>query len=202
MGTAFFDPRTGALAPWRPVRPPAAGIETAGRGPRAAALAVSLAEALSFLGLRPEPGGEIRVGGEAPGAAAAWLRLEGDVEGVSAPALDARGFSPEDFRYLCLKTHYRRRMDFSWEALGAARAERARLLDAARGLSGVTQEPSARALSGYLQRVREALSRDLDLPEALACVWDALRPGALSPGSRAALLRASGALLTIPNSRP
>jgi len=56
-------------------------------------------------------------------------------------------------------------------------------------LAGVSLEPSARGRAGYLHRFRAALSKDLDLPEALACVWDALRPGALSPGSRAALLR-------------
>jgi hypothetical protein len=55
----------------------------------------------------------------------------------------------------------------------------------------VTLEVSSRGVTGYQHRFRETLSRDFDFPEALSCVWDGLRPGALSPGSRAAYLRAT-----------
>jgi cysteinyl-tRNA synthetase len=153
-------------------------------------LSAALTDALLFMGLKAAPGLEIRVGGKDPGPVAAWLKpapLEG--EAPAEAALADRGFSPEHFRFLCLKTHYRRPLAFSWEALAAARAEYSELRTFAQALSEVALDPSPHGRVGYLHRFREALSKDLDLPAAVGCVWDGLRPGALSPGSRAALVR-------------
>ena len=190
MGLSFYDPRAGVLREFRAAAPPGVGLDAAGRSPRERILSASLADALLFLGLEAGQGLEIRVGGKDPGPGAAWLRaapLEGGAPGEEA--LAARGFSTEHFRFLCAKTHYRRPLSFSWATLAAARAELSELRACARALSGVSLDPSARGRVGYLRRFREALSKDLDLPAALGCVWDGLRPGALSPGSKAALLR-------------
>lgn len=193
MGAAFFDPRAGERREFRPAAPPDVGFRAAAAGPRERAVAEALSDALVFLGLRPRPGGEIVVGAEDPGPGAAWLRVAPLTGAPDAAGLAARGFAPADFRFFCARTHYRAPLAFTWEGLAAARDERARLAAAARGLAGVTLEPSPRALAGYRHRFQQALARDLDLPEAVACVWDGLRPGALSPGSRAAFLR-----LTLP----
>jgi hypothetical protein len=190
MGLSFFDPRTGAAREFRPAAAPKVGVEAAGRGPRELVLAAALGDVLRFVGLEPVAGTEIRVGGEAPAPEAVWLAAPPLAGTAPAPVeLASRGFSADDVRFLCLRTHYRRPLAFSWEALAAARDERRALAEAARSLAGTSQEPSPRARAAYLLRFRDSLSRDLDLPGALDCVWDALRPGALSPGSRAALLR-------------
>lgn len=177
----------GSLAAWAPASPPKVFLvaESKGAGPlsaaRVRAAGAAVRGALTFLGFEPA--------GSAAGGC--------DLRIVVAPAspdeedFSGRGFSPEDFHYFCLKTHPRQPLLFSWEALAAARAELGALRASARSLSGVTLEPSSRGVTGYQHRFREALSRDFDFPEALACVWDGLRPGALSPGSRAALLRAA-----------
>jgi hypothetical protein len=190
VGLSLYDPRIGALREFRAAAPPAVGVDAAGRLPRERILSESLHDALLFLGLNPGPGLEIRVGGLDPGPAAAWLKAAAlDGEAPVEAALAARGFTPEHFRFWCVKTHYRRPLAFSWEALAAARSELADLRASARALSEVSLDPSPRGRVGYLHRFRESLSKDLDLPEALSCVWDGLRPGALSPGSKAALLR-------------
>jgi hypothetical protein len=192
VGLSFFDPRRGALSEFHPASPPRVGIEARPGNPREDAVHSALTPVLAFLGLTTEPGLELRVGGDDPGPGRVWLKaapLSGDAASGSPDERIARGFSPEDFAYLCLKTHYRTPLVCSWEALGSARSERAELLRVARALGGVSLEPSASARAGYLHRFREALSRDLDLPGALDCAWDALRPGALSQGSKASLLR-------------
>jgi cysteinyl-tRNA synthetase len=113
--------------------------------------------------------------------------------------LEKRGFAREDFAQLCLSVHYRRPLDFSWARLAEARAERGELLAAGRAAAEVSLAPHPAALSGYLLRFRSELARDLDLPGALACVRDGLRPGALSPGSRAALVRETFPALGLPS---
>lgn len=160
-------------------------METKGAGPlsaaRVLAAGAAVRGALTFLGFEPADSS----------AKSCDLRV------VVAPATPdegdfaSRGFSPEDFHYFCLKTHPCKPLLFSWEGLAAARAELGDLRASARSLAGVTLEPSSRGVTGYQHRFREALSRDFDFPEALSCVWDGLRPGALSPGSKAAFLRAA-----------
>ena len=190
MGLTLFDPRTGAPAEFKPAVQPYVGLELGFDGARERSLHLSLSRALVFLGLTPRPGTEIRVGGRDPGAATVWLAV-GAMQGAipDAAALAGRGFTPDDLGFLCLKTHYRRPLPFTWEALAAARGELRELRACAAAHADISLEPSARARAGYLHRFRDALSKDLDFPEAVNCVWDAVRPGALSPGSRAALLR-------------
>lgn len=199
MGLTFFDSRRGECRDFLPAAAPAVGV-AAGDGLRERAVAESLGDVLVFLGLRPGPGREILVGGEdsEPGAFRLAVAPLTGAEDLSQAALAAHGFSWTDFRFLCAQTHYRRALAFAWETLAAARAEREHLQAEARALSALTLEPSARALTGYLHRFRECAARDLDLPQALACVWDGLRPGALSPGSRAALLRRALPALGLP----
>lgn len=148
-------------------------------GPRERAVGVLVVSAAAFLGLRPERRDtgpvDLLVGGEGPGP-----RL------LVLPASPPPGADGEDWAFLALKTPHARPLP---DALAAAREERARLLGFARALAGESSAPSPRALAGYLHRFRDALAKDLDSAAALTCLWDGLRPGALSPGSRAAFLR-------------
>jgi hypothetical protein len=178
----------GSLAAWAPASPPkvlllveakkAGGLSAA----RAAAAAAAVRGTLAFLGFEAV---------DAPARTTADLRLLVAPASLETADFASQGFSLEDFHYFCLKTHPRKPLEFSWDGLAAARSELADLRASARSLAGVNLEPSSRGVTGYLHRFRETLSRDLDFPEALACVWDGLRPGALSPGSKAAFLRAT-----------
>lgn len=191
MGLTFFDERTAARAEFVPAAPPAVGVALGGDSPRERAVHSSLTRALFYLGFQPTKGSELRVGGPDRGSSRVWLQVA-PATGLQAPSdaeIKSRGFAPVDFHYLCLKTHYRKPLTFSWEALAAARGELADLRGIQRSLAAESSEPSPRGRAGYMIRFRDALARDLELPEALACLWDALRPGALSPGSRAALLK-------------
>ncbi|MFA6029706.1 MAG: cysteine--tRNA ligase [Elusimicrobiota bacterium] len=98
--------------------------------------------------------------------------------------LEGKGFDPLDYRYFCFGAHYRRQLEFSWEALEAAKTARRRLAERAKDLSAVPV-PSA-GLSAELELFRGRVADDLDMPGALAVLWDALRE--LPPGEQHALL--------------
>lgn len=170
----------GSLAAWAPASPPRAILLVRAPDPgplsaaRARAVSAAARGALAFLGYEPADSG---------GPADLTLTL--------GPSTGEDAAFSEELRYFCLKTHPRAPLSFSRQGLAAARGELLDLKASVRSLEGVSLEPSSRGVTGYLHRFREALSRDLDFPEALSCVWDGLRPGALSPGSRAALLRAA-----------
>jgi cysteinyl-tRNA synthetase len=103
--------------------------------------------------------------------------------------LEARGFDPLAFRYLCLTLHYRSRLNFTFRALKAAQ----------RGLSHLRRhvedpswrhEPEGRdpAEQAWQSRFQKAVTEDLGLPRALDAVWGMLGDRSLSPGQRARLL--------------
>lgn len=82
-----------------------------------------------------------------------------------------RGIDPLAFRFLCLQTHYRQKLQFSWAALESA----------AEGYRNLWQHvadlgPDAKiGCAEYEQRFREAINDDLNAPQALAVLHELLK---------------------------
>ena len=91
---------------------------------------------------------------------------------VTLADLPAKGFSPLDYRYHCFTAHYRKQLDFTWESLEASKTSRRRLADAAHAVAGAAPEAGC---TEALEKFKEALCDDLNMPAALAVVWDALK---------------------------
>lgn len=81
--------------------------------------------------------------------------------------LIAKGYDPLAFRYFCLQAHYRSKLNFTFEALDAAQTALRRLRAAARGWDAPEKESAA-----YVERFREAVNDDLNLPRAMAVLWE------------------------------
>src|SRR5213594_2567437 len=81
------------------------------------------------------------------------------------------GIDPLAFRYQCLLTHYRTRMHFSLGALRQAAEALDHLRQRVRHWSQLADgELADRRHERWLERFREALADDLNLPKALACL--------------------------------
>ncbi len=111
---------------------------------------------------------------------------------VTVKHLQDRGFDPLDYRYHCLTAHYRKQLDFTWETLEAAKAARRRLKNAAESLEG----PDKPACAEHVQALREALEDDLNVPQALGVVHEALKAD-VPPGSKRALLKLAENLFAV-----
>jgi cysteinyl-tRNA synthetase len=81
-----------------------------------------------------------------------------------------RGIDPLAYRYLCLTAHYRSELRFTFDALDAAQAALARLRNA---YSSWPEGGAADA--GYVARFRAEIDQDLNLPRALAVLWELVR---------------------------
>ncbi len=99
-----------------------------------------------------------------------------------------RGFDPLSFRYLCLNTHYRVKLNFTWEALEAAQNALERLREHVRSHkeSGVTAR-EGEVLPDVRAPFYEAINDDLNVPAALGFVWELMRSDR-SPEDRLATL--------------
>jgi cysteinyl-tRNA synthetase len=95
----------------------------------------------------------------------------------------ARGFSPEDLRYVLLSGHYRQPLNFTWDSLGAAHKALGRLRETRERWTKATaskaeqapQPPTSPVAFGPFAPVLEALLDDLNTPEALGRLFVLLR---------------------------
>jgi len=124
-----------------------------------------------------------------------WLMLQGAKISKSAghtvnvDDLIAQGYDPLAFRYLLLSAHYRQQMNFTDEAMDAAQTALRRLRRHAEALRGARDSSGAEELQRYRERFLGALADDLNTPQALAALWDALRGEQLGSVEKLSLLR-------------
>ena len=81
-----------------------------------------------------------------------------------------KGFSPLAFRYLTLTTHYKSRLNFTWESLEASQNA---LNNLYREISSYSQ-PSKETLGNFEKKFLEAINDDLDMPKALTIIQEIL----------------------------
>jgi cysteinyl-tRNA synthetase len=105
--------------------------------------------------------------------------------------LPSKGFEPLDFRYLALTAHYRSKLDFTEDAMHAARSGRARLQRAASAgadADGAEVDLSSEPMSAYRARFAEAIADDMAMPRAIALAQEVAAASVVNAPQRRALL--------------
>lgn len=94
------------------------------------------------------------------------------------------GFSPLDYRYLTLQTHYRKELSVTLESLSASKHAltqiRNFIIDAPRG---------GKIIADKLVKFTECLTDDLSAPRALATLWEVLNSAASDADKRATIIK-------------
>ena len=85
--------------------------------------------------------------------------------------LEEMGYSPLSFRYFCLNTHYRKKLNFTFEGLKAAQTAYKRLLNALYEHKISKNTTDAAVLDKYKAEFRAAIDDDLNIPLALGLLW-------------------------------
>ncbi len=91
-----------------------------------------------------------------------------------------RGYDPLDLRYFYLIGHYRKKLNFTWEALTSAQTARRKLIDqvtATKRQTGRTilSEEKNEKVKSFSNRFRNAIEDDLNMPQALAVLWETMK---------------------------
>ncbi len=92
-------------------------------------------------------------------------------------------YDPLVIRFFILQSHYRSTLDFSEEALAGAKVGFEKLVntyrnlvnESARAAKESRSEAAGIVLTGYRDRIREAMDDDFNTPQALAVLFDAAR---------------------------
>ncbi|KXK49624.1 MAG: cysteinyl-tRNA synthetase, partial [Chlorobi bacterium OLB5] len=100
-------------------------------------------------------------------------------EFLRVETLIKHGYTPLDYRYLCLGTHYRKRLLFSWEILEQAKTAMTRLKQNIQQIRDDAKknfdERDASMPEGEREKFLEAVNDDLNMPQALAVLWGVVR---------------------------
>jgi cysteinyl-tRNA synthetase len=97
-----------------------------------------------------------------------------------------KNIDPISLKLLFLQSHYRQQMNFTWESAKAAHDAYTRLKETIRALQKQTQrttlsEDKLKQLDQYRQRFADALTNDLQTPQAVAIMWEMLKSNIPSP---------------------
>lgn len=88
---------------------------------------------------------------------------------------EKRTINPLAFRYLTLTSHYRSKLNFTWESLEGAQRSLEKLYDVVRVLKLQNSKQivlkKRLALKSYQKKFETALADDLNTPKAMAVIW-------------------------------
>lgn len=89
--------------------------------------------------------------------------------------LEKMGYAPLDFRFFCLNTHYRKKLNFTFEGMDAAKTARERL-NAQLYQHKTAKSPADAAVIGkYRTEFQAAIDDDLNVPLALGVLFTLLK---------------------------
>ena len=89
--------------------------------------------------------------------------------------LEERGYNALDFRYFCLNTHYRKKLNFTFEGLDAAKAAYSRLLALVYKHKTAPASGDTALADKYVEQFKQAIDDDLNVPLALGILWTMMK---------------------------
>lgn len=120
-----------------------------------------------------------------------------------------RGINPLAFRYLCLQTHYRSKLNFSWKSLEAAQSSLWKIDDSIHtiwprkeNIKDVNRVKLSPGSDTLLKEFKTAVDDDLNTPKALATLHKTLDSSMISSGEKARLISEFNKILAIIISSP
>lgn len=89
--------------------------------------------------------------------------------------LKEKGYEPLAYRYFCLNTHYRNKLNFTFDGISASQVAIQRLREGIIAHSEGTDIIPKEELDKYRQEFKEDMEDDLNTPKALSILWTIVR---------------------------
>ncbi|MDD2627961.1 MAG: cysteine--tRNA ligase [Clostridia bacterium] len=89
--------------------------------------------------------------------------------------IEERGYSSLALRYMSYTSHYRNKLNFTWDSLDSSQKSLVRLKEAYNEHNNGKESFDANKIEEYRAKFKEALNDDLNFPVALAITWELAR---------------------------
>lgn len=103
-------------------------------------------------------------------------------EGTSYTIADitAKGFNPMALRYFFSQSHYRSKQNFTWDGLAASQTAFNRLVEQYKNLGDTAGSIDL----SYKEKFNTAINDDLNIPQAIAVMWDLIKDANVSTADK------------------
>ena len=105
---------------------------------------------------------------------------------LTVSLLKEQGYNPLAFRFMCLESHYKKQLVFSYDMLDKATNTYNKLLNKVRSIPKTDEEIAN--IDNYQNRFREALENDLNTSNALTVLYDVIKATDLNDASKLYLI--------------
>lgn len=123
-----------------------------------------------------------------------------DGEFLTVSLLAEKGYDPMAYRLFCLQSHYRKPLEFSWEALDNAATAYDKLKNRIGRIYETTETNTAAAdreeAASYRDKFEEALANDLNTSSAITVLYDMLKAD-ISDASKRELVQCFDSVLSL-----
>ncbi len=92
-----------------------------------------------------------------------------------------RGFDPLSYKMLCFTSHYRNKLNFTWEGLKSAENALFKLREGYAKHKNGTDDVEQNVIDEYKSKFLQAINDDLNIPVAMSVVWEIVKSNAKSP---------------------
>jgi cysteinyl-tRNA synthetase len=95
---------------------------------------------------------------------------------LTVSTLEEKGYNPLSYRYLCLLSHYRKQLMFTYESLDTAQSAYYKLLSKIKSIKNEEQGSfDAEVYNTYFEKFKETLNDDLNTANAITVLYDLLK---------------------------
>ena len=116
-------------------------------------------------------------------------------EFLTVSLLEEKGYNPMAYRFFCLQSHYRKPLEFSWDALDYVVSAYDKLVKRIANLS-TDGEVDTAACEEWKMKFAEALSHDINTSSAITVLYDMLK-AELSDASKRVLVQSMDEVLSL-----
>ncbi len=109
-------------------------------------------------------------------------------EFLTISLLKEKGYSPLDYKYFCLNSHYRNSLVFSFESLDTAKIAYSKLKNKVLSLEK-EGEIDGTAISKYTKKFKDALENDLNTSLMLTVIYDVLKDENLNDATKFKIIK-------------
>ena len=86
-----------------------------------------------------------------------------------------KGYEALAFKMMCFTSHYRNKLNFTWEALESSQNALNKLRDGYKKHSQGNEEVEESLIEEYKTKFQEAINDDLNMPVAMSVIWDVVK---------------------------
>ena len=103
--------------------------------------------------------------------------------------LEEKGYDPIVYKLFSYSSHYRNKLNFTWEGIEAASKSLERLKKGYKTHLEGTNKVDDERVNKYEERFHKAINDDLNMPAAMSVVWEVVRTEEKSPKLAKLLLK-------------